>query len=83
MLNTLTASLSQNSNRRTCTVLRKASTFAFAKNSGKFASSCHDVPVFSDHLCAEFGDESHHECHALDIGRPLFIKEMDVRGDFR
>ena len=48
------------------------------------ASSCHDVHIFSDHLCANFGDENQNdECHTLDIGRPLFIKEMDVGGDFR
>ena len=78
------------------TVFRKAPTFAPANNSDKFlytflllhlipvASSCHDVPIFSDHLCANFGDDSqNNECHTEDIGRPLFIKEMDVGGDFR
>ena len=36
--------------------------------------------VFSDHLCAEFGDETGRECHLIDIGSPLFIKEIDSRG---
>ena len=73
-----------------------SATFASANNSDKFlytllllhlipvARSCHVFFIFSDHLCANFGDESQNdECHTLDIGRPLFIKEMDERGDFR
>ena len=54
-------------------ILMKASTFNLLL-SNLF------VFVFSDHLCAEFGDETGRECHLIDIGSPLFIKEIDNRG---
>ena len=41
-----------------------------------------DVSIFSDHLCAEFGDDTR-QCQEIDIGSPLFIKETDRSGDAR
>ena len=47
------------------------------------ANSYHqDVPIFSDHLCAKFVDDTR-QCQEIDIGSPLFIKETDRSGDAR
>ena len=41
-----------------------------------------DVSIFSDHLCAKFSDDTR-QCQEIDIGSPLFIKEMDDGGNAR
>ena len=49
------------------------------------ANSYQDVSIFSDHLCAEFGSvlDDTRQCQEIDIGSPLFIKEMDDDGNAR
>ena len=49
------------------------------------ANSYQDVSTFSDHLCAEFGSvlDDTRQCQEIDIGSPLFIKEMDDGGNAR
>ena len=49
------------------------------------ANSYQDVSIFSDHLCAEFGSvlDDTRQCQEIDIGSPLFIKEMDDGGNAR
>ena len=41
-----------------------------------------EVSIFSDHLCAKFSDDTR-QCQEIDIGSPLFIKEMDDGGNAR